>query len=241
MKAVAPGSSYNISASNTGWSTTAPVGAYTDTAMSGGTDKTITVITQADVDKVVATIKTGDKAVAKNNLIESIKESSTDSNTIFIIESSYKQTVSEPEVSPKIGEEVKDGTKPSLTVTVTDSIYVIDETKVREFITEKAKLANNYKIYQIGDENKEYGGLFIENFMKDGEKYTGKLKTTYVSGPSVTENDIIEVVRGKGIGTAKHDVAEIDGIKDITFTTSYPWVSSVPNDPEKITVNFKTE
>ena len=241
VKAVAPGSSYNISASNTGWSTTAPVGAYTDTAMSGGTDKTITVITQADVDKVVATIKTGDKAVAKNNLIESIKESSTDSNTIFIIESSYKQTVSEPEVSPKVGEEVKDGTKPSLTVTVTDSIYVIDETKVREFITEKAKLANNYKIYQIGDENKEYGGLFIENFMKDGEKYTGKLKTTYVSGPSVTENDIIEVVRGKGIGTAKHDVAEIDGIKDITFATSYPWVSSVPNDPEKITVNFKTE
>lgn len=239
VKAVAPGTSYNIAASNTGWSTTAPVGAYTDNAMAGGTDKTITVVTQADVDKVVATIKTGDKAVAKNNLIESIKESSNDSSTVFIIESSYKQTVSDPEVSPKVGEEVKEGTKPSLTVTVTDSIYIIDETKVREFITEKAKLANNYKIYQIGDETKEYNGLFIENFIKDQDKYTGKLKTTYISGPSVTENDIVEVVRGKGIGTAKHDVAEIDGIKDITFTTSYPWVSSVPNDPEKITVNFE--
>lgn len=239
VKAVAPGTSYNIAASNTGWSTTAPVGAYTDNAMAGGTDKTITVVTQADVDKVVATIKTGDKAVAKNNLIESIKESSNDSSTVFIIESSYKQTVSNPEVSPKVGEEVKEGTKPSLTVTVTDSIYIIDETKVREFITEKAKLANNYKIYQIGDEKKEYNGLFIENFIKDQDKYTGKLKTTYISGPSVTENDIVEVVRGKGIGTAKHDVAEIDGIKDITFTTSYPWVSSVPNDPEKITVNFE--
>lgn len=239
VKAVAPGTSYNIAASNTGWSTTAPVGAYTDNAMAGGTDKTITVVTQADVDKVVATIKTGDKAVAKNNLIESIKESSNDSSTVFIIESSYKQTVSDPEVSPKVGEEVKEGTKPSLTVTVTDSIYTIDETKVREFITEKAKLANNYKIYQIGDTNKEYSGLFIENFIKDQDKYTGKLKTTYISGPSVTENDIVEVVRGKGIGTAKHDVAEIDGIKDITFTTSYPWVSSVPNDPEKITVNFE--
>ncbi len=239
VKAVAPGTSYNIAASNTGWSTTAPVGAYTDNAMAGGTDKTITVVTQADVDKVVATIKTGDKAVAKNNLIESIKESSNDSSTVFIIESSYKQTVSDPEVSPKVGEEVKEGTKPSLTVTVTDSIYIIDETKVREFITEKAKLANNYKIYQIGDETKEYNGLFIENFIKEQDKYTGKLKTTYISGPSVTENDIVEVVRGKGIGTAKHDVAEIDGIKDITFTTSYPWVSSVPNDPEKITVNFE--
>ena len=241
VKAVAPGTSYNIAASNTGWSTTAPVGAYTDNAMGGGTDKTITVVTQADVDKVVATIKTGDKAVAKNNLIESIKESSNDSSTVFIIESSYKQSVSDPEVSPKVGEEVKEGTKPSLTVTVTDSIYIIDETKVREFITEKAKLANNYKIYQIGDETKEYNGLFIENFIKDQDKYTGRLKTTYISGPSVTENDIVEVVRGKGIGTAKHDVAEIDGIKDITFTTSYPWVSSVPNDPERITVSFETK
>ena len=241
VKAVAPGTSYNIAASNTGWSTTAPVGAYTDNAMGGGTDKTITVVTQADVDKVVATIKTGDQAVAKNNLIESIKESSNDSSTVFIIESSYKQSVSDPEVSPKVGEEVKEGTKPSLTVTVTDSIYIIDETKVREFITEKAKLANNYKIYQIGDETKEYNGLFIENFIKDQDKYTGKLKTTYISGPSVTENDIVEVVRGKGIGTAKHDVAEIDGIKDITFTTSYPWVSSVPNDPERITVSFETK
>ncbi|MBQ6487071.1 hypothetical protein IJI89_01425 [Candidatus Saccharibacteria bacterium] len=239
VKAVAPGTSYNIAASNTGWSTTAPVGAYTDNAMAGGTDKTITVVTQADVDKVVATIKTGDKAVAKNNLIESIKESSNDSSTVFIIESSYKQTVSDPEVSPKVGEEVKEGTKPSLTVTVTDSIYIIDETKVREFITEKAKLANDYKIYQIGDENKEYGGLFIENFMKENDKYTGKLKTTYISGPSVTENDIIEMVRGKGIGTAKHDIAENSGIKDVSITPSYPWVSSVPNDPEKITVNFE--
>ena len=239
VKAVAPGSSYNIAASSTGWSTTAPVGAYTDNAMAGGTDKTITVVTQADVDKVVATIKTGDKAVAKNNLIESIKEASSDENTIFIIESSYKQSVSDPEVSPKVGEEVKEGTKPSLTVTITDSIYVIDETKVREFITEKAKLANNYKIYQIGDLNKEYNGLFIENFIKDQDKYTGKLKTTYISGPSVTENDIIEIVKGKGIGTATHDLQSVDGVERINIQGSYPWVSSVPNDPEKITVNFE--
>ena len=125
---------------------------------------------------------------------------------------------------------------PSLTVTVTDAIYIIDETKVKEFITEKARLADNYRIYQIGDEEKENGGLFIENFMKSDDKYTGKLKTTYISGPSVTENDIIEIVRGKGVGTATHDLAENAGIKDLKVDPSYPWVSTVPNDPEKITV-----
>ena len=63
-----------------------------------------------------------------------------------------------------------------------------------------------------------------------------ELKTTYISGPSVTENDIIEIVRGKGVGTATHDLAENAGIKDLKVDPSYPWVSTVPNDPEKITV-----
>ena len=233
--AVAPGSKYNISASKD-WTTTAPVNVYSDTAIAGGTDKTIKVITQADVDKAVSTIKTGDTSTNKYNLIESIKESAEENNTIFIIENSFKQTVSDPVVTPKVGEEVKEGTMPSLTVTVTDAIYIIDETKVKEFITEKARLADNYRIYQIGDEEKENGGLFIENFMKSDDKYTGKLKTTYISGPSVTENDIIEIVRGKGVGTATHDLAENAGIKDLKVDPSYPWVSTVPNDPEKITV-----
>lgn len=236
--AVAPGSKYNVSASKD-WTTTAPVNVYSDTAIAGGTDKTIRVITQADVDKVVSTIKTGDINTSKSNLIDSIKESADENNTIFIIESSFKQTVGEPTVTPKIGEEVKEGVTPSLTVKVTDAIFVIDETKVKEFITEKAKLADNYRIYQIGDEEKDNGGLFIENFTKVEDKYTGKLKTTYISGPSITENDIIEIVRGKGIGTAKHDLAENNGISEVKIDTSYPWVTSVPNDPEKITVEFE--
>lgn len=241
VKAVAPGSKYNIAPSTTGWSTTASVGVYTDTAMSGGTDRTITIVTQADVDKVMSTITSASTEVSKEKLIDSIKEESEkdEDNTIFIISDSYKQTVGEPTVSPKVGEEVKDGVKPTFNVTVTDSIYIIDETKVREFITEKAKLANNYKIYQIGDEEKENGGLFIESFIKTDTGYTGKLKTTYISGPSVTENDIVEIVRGKGIGTAYHDLADVNGIEEETITPSYPWVSTVPNDPERITVNIK--
>lgn len=237
--AAAPGSAYNISATNQ-WTTTANVGVYSDSAMAGGTDQTIKVVTQADVDKAMETIKNASTDDNKKKLIESIKESTEGTeNNVFIISDSYKQTVGEPTVTPKVGEEVKEGVKPMLTVTVTDTIYIIDETKVREFITEKAKLANNYKIYKIGDEEKENGGLFIENFVKDDKGYAGKLKTTYISGPSVTENDIIEIVRGKGIGTAQHDLKDVDGISTIQINPSYPWVSSVPNDPERITINIE--
>ena len=117
----------------------------------------------------------------------------------------------------------------------TSTVYVIDKTKVEEFISEKAKLAENYKIYSMNDP-------FIENFMKAESGYIGKLKTSYVSGPKVSENDIVDVVRGKGVGTAQHDLKDaFDGISKIDISTSFPWVSSIPNDANKITVIMNVE
>ena len=101
---------------------------------------------------------------------------------------------------------------------MTDSIYIVDKTKVEEFITEKAKLADNYKIYEMNDP-------FIENFTEAGEIYVGKVKTSYVSGPKVTENDVIEAIRGKGLGEARADLlSSFNGINsnDTKIEASYP-------------------
>ena len=57
----------------------------------------------------------------------------------------------------------------------------------------------------------------------------------------MTENDIVDIVKGKGVGTAQHDLSEINGIGKIKIETSYPWVSGVPNDPNKITVEINVE
>ena len=127
------------------------------------------------------------------------------------------------------GAEVKEGEKAILSVVTTDSVYYIDNTKVEEFIKEKAKLAENYKIYSMDNP-------FIENFIKTDAGYTGKLKTSYVSGPKVTENDVVEIIKGKGLGTAQHDIKDIDGISSIRIDPSCPWVTTIPNDPNRITV-----
>ena len=235
VTAAEPGVQYNISASNSGWSMTANVsGVYSDSAMSGGTTKNVTVVTQADVDAALAKVaenNTSSQASRKTKLLSSIPEGA------FIIDSSYKQTIGEPVSKPAVGEEVKPNEKASIAVTTTDSIYIVDKTKVEEFITEKAKLTENYKIYEMNDP-------FIENFTEAGEIYVGKVKTSYVSGPKVTENDVIETVRGKGIGEARADLLDsfsgIDSNKT-KIETSYPWVFSVPNDVTKITVKIEVE
>ena len=224
-----PGTKYNIAASSTGWSTSASVVAYSDGAMEGGTDKMITVVQQSDIDEAVQGIKTENEKDGKDALFETIDEGA------FIVEASFKQEVGDVVSTPAVGEEVKEGEQATLSVTTTNSVYVIDKTKVEEFITEKAKLAENYKIYSMNDP-------FVENFMKTDGVYVGKLKTSYVSGPKITENDVVETVRGKGLGSAYHDLKDaFSGISSITIDPSFPWVNTVPNDANRITVVMNIE
>ena len=221
VQAAEPGEKYNVSASND-WTTSAAVsGAYSDNAMSGGNDKTVKVVLQSDIDEAVAKIAAENASkedVNKNKLLATIEEGS------FVINSSFKQTLGEPDSDPKVGEEVKDDKKAKLTITTTDSIYIVDKIKVEEFISEKAKLAGNYKIYKMNDP-------FIENFTAVGGGYIGKIKTSFVSGPKVTENDVVNIIKGKGLGDSNKTKINV----------SYPWVFSIPNNPTKITVTIEVE
>ena len=234
VQAAEPGEKYNVSASND-WTTSAAVsGAYSDNAMSGGNDKTVKVVLQSDIDEAVAKIAAENASkedVNKNKLLATIEEGS------FVINSSFKQTLGEPDSDPKVGEEVKDDKKAKLTITTTDSIYIVDKIKVEEFISEKAKLAGNYKIYKMNDP-------FIENFTAVGGGYIGKIKTSFVSGPKVTENDVVNIIKGKGLGEARADLLDafsgIDSNKT-KINVSYPWVFSIPNNPTKITVTIEVE
>ena len=230
VTAANPGEKYNIAASSANWKSTANVSVYSDAAMAGGTDKMVTIVSQEDVDKAKDSLVISSETENKEALMDTLAE------TDFPIESSFKQTTSDVVSSPAVGEEVKEGVTPKITVKITDTIYLIDKTKVEEYITKEAKLGDNFKIYRMNDP-------FVENFIESGEGFTGKIKTSYVSGPKVTENDIVELVKGKGIGDAQHDLASIEGINGskIRIDKSYPWVMSVPNDTNKITVILDVE
>ena len=222
VTAVESGTKYNVGAAN-GWSTAAGVSAYSDKAMSGGTDKNIIVVQQSDIDKAKNEILQKDQETNKEKLISKVENEKA-----FPITSSFKEEAGDATSTPAVGEEVEGG-KAKISVTVVDTIFVIDEAKVQEFITKKAKIADKNKVYSVND-------LFIENFSETDKGYTGRLKASYITGPSVSENDIIDIVKGKGFGSAQHDLKDIDGIGSVTINGSLPWVTSFPNNPEKITV-----
>ena len=228
VTAAEPGTKYNISARDTGWDSTAPVATYSTNAMSGGTDAEITVVQQSDIDKAKEALAGANESENKEKLIGSI-----DGN-MMIIESSFKQSTAEAISTPGVGEEVKDGAKASLKAVTTATVFVLDKTKVEEFIRKKADLKEDQKIYEMKDP-------FIENFALIGSGYTGKLKTTYLTGPRVSTSSVVDLVKGRGLGDAQHVLKDIEGVADVKIDTSVPWVMSIPGDTNRISVQINVK
>lgn len=227
VTAAEAGTSFNI-APDKNWSTNAGVGAYSKEAMSGGTDQLITVVQQSDLDAAYRALAGGSTTDSKAKLMSEAPDDRV------LIETSFKEGLAEFKTSPALGEEVKEGVVPAATAIMSSSIYAIDKTKLKEFITEKAKLAKDQKIYAIKDP-------FVENFLKSDNGYAGKLKTAYTTGPKVTEEDIMAKSRGKKIGEVQSVLKSINGVSSVNIEKSFFWVNSVPDDPNKVTTALKVE
>lgn len=225
VEATEPGSKYNIEASSTGWDTNARVFPLSEKPMSGGTDEELTVVQQSDVVKAKESLEASNEAANKEKLLSTV-----DSSTL-VLESTFKQAATETITTPGVDEEVKDGVKPKLKAVTTATVYVVDKTKLEEFIRTKAQLSDNQKIFEMKDP-------FIENLSQSTTGYVGKLKTTYLTGPKISVSSVVDMIKGKGIGDAQHSLKDIDGVTDVKINTSFPWVMSVPNDSNKITVDI---
>ena len=226
VEATEPGTKYNIAAAKSGWNTVVSVGVYTDSAMEGGTDENVTVVQQSDIDTAKSKLAGSSVEANKEKLLEKLGDDK------MAIESSLKQEVTSLESTPKVGEEVKEDTKPTIKATTTTAIFVIDKTKVKEYIAEKANLKDDQEIYEMKDP-------FVESFILTDGGYNGKLKTSYLTGPKLSTSSVVELIKGRGLGDAQHLLKDINGVKDVKIDPSFSWVTSIPNDSNRITVNLE--
>ena len=222
------GAQYNVGKSES-WTTTANVLVRSETPMTGGTDNTMTVVQQSDVNAARAQITTSKEAENKKNLYETIDDDE------YILESTFAQATANEQVTPGVDEEVKAGVTPSLKVTTTATVYVISRVKLEEFIKKKAKIDEGQKIYQINN-------IYLESMVKSDGGYTARLKAQYYVGANLTEEDVVNESMGKGLGEVKTILkSKSSSITDVEVKGSYPWVNSVPNDKNKIFVTIEVK
>ena len=115
---------------------------------------------------------------------------------------------------------------------VTYKVNVLDKSAIEEYIRTlvSSRLGEDQKIYEIGS-------LFIERFQENNAT-SAKLKAIVKTGPEVTEKTVLDKSLGKKIGEVTTLIKSINGVSEVKVDTSFPWVRSIPEDINKVSVNI---
>jgi hypothetical protein len=165
---------------------------------------------------------------------------------LIAISASFDVETGDPVSTPAVGEEAADGVTPTLVAKTTFIMYGVDRVRISEYIEERTSQAisgeSGQVVYSTGvsddaDENR----AFIESFRELGEDYTGRLKSTTKVGPEVTSEMIVERSLGRKLGEVQSQLRSINGISRVEIHTSFFWVTSIPNDINKLSVEVVVE
>lgn len=232
VTAVESGDSYNIAA--TSYSINGVSGdIYAQgTAMTGGTTKVAKVVTAEDVERAKGELLGKSTDEEKDSLAASFN------NGEIVITSSFTVTRGDAVSAPAVDQEAPDG-KAVLTVPTTYTMQAVPKSDLNTYLEASinAKIdTNTQKIYSTGVDD-----ATISNYRLDGETMLATVNATGRVGPKINEDQIKEESEGKIYGEVQQTLEGQDGITAVDVQFSYFWVRTVPNDPNKITVEFQVE
>ncbi|MBR3176995.1 hypothetical protein IKF25_03455 [Candidatus Saccharibacteria bacterium] len=230
------GDSYNVAAATSGISSSVSIpGEYTvsSTAMTGGSSKIVKVVSKEDVEGASSKLITGNES---NEARDELKSELGDE---YILLGNMDQGDPKITTSPNLNEEVGDNVTPKIIKEVTYTMYAVNREQVKTYITEvvSANLGDDtQEIYDTGIDK-----AFFEAFQNSKDDSSAKLKTTTKTGPRVTDEMIREKALGKKTGEVQSLLKSIKGVSEVKVNTSYFFVTTVPDDTNKVEINIENE
>jgi hypothetical protein len=225
--AAEPGSKYNGA---TGSVSGAPDGlaASFSSATGGGTDKTVTVVAQSDVDKAYEKLEAQD-----SNKVKAELKKQFDKN-IVVIDESFAIEPGDPASAPAVGQEA---TTAKLSAVTTYRLVGIARSDLRAILDAytKSQIAGdkNQKIYESGDES-----VSFTEFSQNDDGYKVKARATAQVGPNIDEKALANRLTGKRAGEVQQLLENVQGVEDVNVTFSPFWVTKTPKKADKITIKF---
>ena len=227
VTAVAPGSKYNGASGSVNGSFDGASGAFA-ASTSGGTDKTVTVVSQDDVEKAKEQLKAQDSNKIKNELKKQFEA------TVVVINESFAVEPGEPTSSPAVGQEASSA---KLTAATTYRLVGIARSDLRNIYDThiKAQIAveKNQKIYESGDE----ATAFTE-FSKTDAGFKVRAQASGQVGPNIDDKALANQLVGRRAGEIQQQIEAIQGVEDVEVKFSPFWVTKAPKSADKITIKF---
>lgn len=227
------GSSYN---GVTGAMSGAPSGvsAVLTGATSGGTDRTVKVATQANIDAA------RDQAQAKIDNQTAVRELATKFGDGFIVlDSSLQVDSGEMKSSVEVGSEAPNG-KATYGGKVKFTLYAVAKSELDSYL--KAVLErqidnpDRQRVYDTGASSARFTNV---DRADNGVRAT--LSTNGKIGPTIDEDEVKELAAGKRIGDIKSAIEGINGVRSVDVELSPFWVTRAPGNIDKIRVEFQLD
>lgn len=202
-------------------------------ATSGGTDKMATVVTQQDIDGAKDQLKDQNSDDIKRKL-----KAKFDNDSV-VIDFSFTSSGGDPQSSPAVGQETASGSA-KLTSEVTYTMMAVPKSEMGSYLDAafKKTLTNSerQRVYDNG-----LGTVKFDDYKLDDKAgtATATLTATAQIGPKINDDDVKDQAKGRRSGEVISNIKAIDGVSDVDVKLSPFWVSGVPDDTKKITVEFK--
>lgn len=195
--------------------------------MSGGSKRTITVVSSEDVEKARGQIQEQNEDAVKNELKGKF-------NDAVVIDESFVVATGEPQVAPAVGEEASNA---KLTLETTYTMLGLKRQEVNELLdtTLKADIegSEDQRIYDNGSK-----AIAFEGYEQaQGGNISVRLKTTGQIGPNIKDEELKQEIEGMRYGEVQQRVESIQGVESVKIDFWPFWVTSVPS-PDKVTIEF---
>ncbi|MEO6109766.1 MAG: hypothetical protein ABIP50_02020 [Candidatus Saccharimonadales bacterium] len=203
-------------------------------AIDGGSSREVKIVSADDIDRAKGQLIGQSTDAEKNILAKKFV------NGEKIIDSSFTVDRAEAVSAPAVNAEVPATGKAKLTISTTFTLYAVPKADLDTYLNASMKSQldsqTNQKVYNTGIDK-----ATISNFKKEGEVITATVNATGQIGPQIDEAAIKDKVKGKIYGEVQSSLQALNGIQEVDVQFSYFWVQSVPNDPNKIQIEFKLQ
>lgn len=198
---------------------------------SGGVTKMVTVVSQSDIQKAKQKIADEETDEIRERLAEKF------TNNELVVMESFEVSYDDVDVSPAEGKEAETAT---LTTTVTYSLKGVSRDELRTFLENHMKKElegrDDQRVYDTGNEKATF-----ENVSTTDKTLKANLVATAQIGPKIQDDDVKQEVKGKRYGDIQQSLEAIQGVDSVDVKFFPFWVSSVPDDTNRITVEFKLD
>ncbi|HYG83552.1 MAG TPA: baseplate J/gp47 family protein [Verrucomicrobiae bacterium] len=225
VTAAAIGSEYNLAAQN--YTSSNQSVSASGGSMTGGSKRTVKIISQNDVNQAREKIKDQNNNDAKNEIKARFGDD------VVVLEDSFVTTVGEPSVSPAVGQEATAG---KLTVETTYTLLAVAKKDVKalleNFLQKELEGKTDQRIYENGEKTVRFS-----RFQQEAGNLSVRLTAAGHIGPEVKENELKQQLQGKRLGEIQQLVETIPGVENVDVRFSPFWVTAAPG-ADKITIEF---